>query len=603
MRWNAYVFLILASLFLSCSPAAFSAPTLVITKVPDKPYVLPGAPLTYYIYYANTDPAPTPTPVWVDIVWLVDSSGSMNPYQTSLSTNAPTFFDSLAGTNFQLGVVNMNVVSSGTRSRPVNLNKTLGPPSAGSGQWTTNRTTFSNMVKVGTGGSTLEYGLVDLQETLLHYTFRPGTQKIFILVTDEEEFSGQSSELGNAISAMTANNVIVYAITNESFTLYCDPGSVTDATGGSCGDINLSDWSSTLDDIANNILGVLGSGTITDTLPADLKYVSSSKNGQFNKVPRRVDWSLGPMGAGSAGTLTLATEVKVTAALGSTITNTVQFFMDGAQPVTASAVVQVVTASHTPTPSWTPSHTPSPTWTGTFTHSPTVTPTPTPHPRLDVTKAASTPFVAVKGIFNYSLVYKNVGNVDAINTQIWDTLPPGIAYVDGDIYASNQGSLVTWDLTNLVIMPGDSGSLWIQVYVLPEALGQAQPLKNLARLSYDNAAMPTDPPLIQDAGPAEVFVTSPDQFLLDKNSIKLSRGEKVGIRLSTSRRGRARVLIYNSAGELVVKISDRVFEGPSAWIESWDGTNNSGEKVASGIYIIHYAGPVQSQSRRLAVVR
>lgn len=599
-------------MFLIHSPG-IAGPTLEITKVPQSNFVLPSSTLQYTIYYRNLDPSPPPPEPLVDIVWIVDSSGSMGEEQAALATNAQTFFDSMQGANFRLAVVDMDVTNSSPRSAPIRTNGNLGLPLVGTGEWTTNNVQFGNMVQVGITGATAEYGLVVVQETLDHYTFRAGALKVFILVTDEQEFAGQNAELPNAIASMNTNNVIVHAITRPAFTLYCGPGSITTATGGLCGDITLSDWSPTLDTIGQSIILNLGTASVTDTLPAGLSYISSSDNGTLNGS--RVDWSLGPLPAGSSGTLTLVTQV--TASPGSIILNSGQLFTEGAVPVQGGSTVLVISATYTathsptntdsPTPTWTgtvtysPTITPTPTWTSTFTWSPTPSPTPTPHPDLQLTKEVSSNFVSVGQTFTYSIIYQNIGNENAIQTSIWDTLPAGTSFVSASGLSTMVGNMVVWDLSTLTIQPGQVGSIWINVMTLPESIGQS--ITNVASSSFVNGAMPLEPALERISGPVTTYVTAPDEFGLDRNAFNPESGQKLFIRLSASRAGSARLTVYNSAGELVANLSYRNLEGPSAWLDSWDGTNDHGEIVASGVYLVHFAGPAHSSSRRIAVIR
>ena len=187
----------------------------------------------------------------VDIVWIIDSSGSMSPYQTAIANNADTFVGILDANNvdYRLGVVDFSLTSF-----PKNTDGTNGAPGAGTGQWTTDTATFALMVtSVGDQGSGTENGLTALNATLNHYAFRQGATKVFILVTDEDsDDHGNTPALEQTtITVMQNNKAVVYGI--------LDPGdddpypNVITQTGGLTGNISTPDWSGTLGQMAQGI--------------------------------------------------------------------------------------------------------------------------------------------------------------------------------------------------------------------------------------------------------------------------------------------------------------------------------------------------------------
>lgn len=232
-----------------------------------------------------------------DIVWVVDATGSMSDDHENLAANATTFANALAnqGADYQLGVVSFESTSSGyyfnqfgsrTNSAPVKIiscpagmeeyksnlppqpvpmnqeeeelySKTIiavqngpyGTATAGVGDWTTDSDVFSDMVRrVGSFGGT-EKGCSALQETLLHYTFRPSSDKHFILLTDE---NGNDNSLEAAtIQKMLDNGVTVWLVTgilpgNPTFDTYKKIGS---QTGGQYFDLTTVDWEVVLEAI------------------------------------------------------------------------------------------------------------------------------------------------------------------------------------------------------------------------------------------------------------------------------------------------------------------------------------------------------------------
>jgi hypothetical protein len=94
-----------------------------------------------------------------------------------------------------------------------------------------------------------------------------------------------------------------------------------------------------------------------------------------------------------------------------------------------------------------------------------------------------------------------------------------------------------------------------------------------------------------------------DSFRLDRNAINSSQGQILNLSFTSSRAGPVRILIYNSAGELAHRLLDITLASPRAWSGTWDGRNSSGNLLSSGVYLIHFSGPVQSQTRRVAILR
>ena len=66
--------------------------------------------------------------------------------------------------------------------------------------------------------------------------------------------------------------------------------------------------------------------------------------------------------------------------------------------------------------------------------------------------------------------------------------------------------------------------------------------------------------------------------------------------------GTARISIYDLEGRRIARLYDG--EASAGVHElSWDGRDESGARVPPGIYLVRYAGPGGSESRRFAVMR
>ncbi len=120
---------------------------------------------------------------------------------------------------------------------------------------------------------------------------------------------------------------------------------------------------------------------------------------------------------------------------------------------TLSQLTPMTPNPQSPTPTITPSNTPNSSQTPTNT--PTFTPTPTPV--MNVTKTVNKPIVTLGDTVTFTLTYHNTGAVTAPNVPLWDTIPNCISYVGSSPAATQNGSLLVWNLGN--INAGGSGSV------------------------------------------------------------------------------------------------------------------------------------------------
>lgn len=137
-----------------------------------------------------------------DIVWLIDTSGSMNDDQQLIGNTAQEFFTKLQGSSldFRVGVMRGGCATSGVALT--------------GGKFTTDQATFSAQVKSPTGPSGCEAETPitagkHLHELVLSKNppvtqpgdmsmgLRPGAKLIYVFVTDEEERNLQSSDIAS----------------------------------------------------------------------------------------------------------------------------------------------------------------------------------------------------------------------------------------------------------------------------------------------------------------------------------------------------------------------------------------------------------------------
>lgn len=198
-----------------------------------------------------------------DIIFLMDNSGSMDPYQIAVRDNVIDFVDSLAssGVDFSLGLCRYGESGGGN------------PIIEDNGILTNDANYFKNDVwlRNTTDGGT-EPGYFAITESASNFSFRPGSQKIFIEITDETPNQGGAT-LQDAINSVVNGSITLFALTDLS--LSSDFDSLARVSNGNIFDI-YSPFDQILDYIKNQV-----SSTYV------LSYRSSDPN--FNGVQRDVE--------------------------------------------------------------------------------------------------------------------------------------------------------------------------------------------------------------------------------------------------------------------------------------------------------------------------
>lgn len=92
------------------------------------------------------------------------------------------------------------------------------------------------------------------------------------------------------------------------------------------------------------------------------------------------------------------------------------------------------------------------------------------------------------------------------------------------------------------------------------------------------------------------------KFEIYNNALIKGEGEAL-IRFAVSSEGRLTIKAYTQSGKLVKVIADRPVEAGEQGNEKWDGTNEKGAKVSSGIYFVKAEGPGLDKMEKIAVVR
>ncbi len=183
-----------------------------------------------------------------DIIFLMDNSGSMSEEQSAVRNNVFDFVNNLAasGIDFALGLCRFG--ASENSGYPIVEDN---------GILTSNVEYFKNDVwnrNVIDGG--FEPGWDALYESATAFSFRPGAQKIFILITDETPTGNDN--VGNysqneAISILQTNSITTFALIELSDAhAISDYGSIAEQTNGKYFDI-YSPFDEILDYISSQV--------------------------------------------------------------------------------------------------------------------------------------------------------------------------------------------------------------------------------------------------------------------------------------------------------------------------------------------------------------
>ncbi len=162
---------------------------------------------TYVSNYNVIPPDGTSGSKLVDIIFLVDNSGSFDKYQNAARNNMESFVNQLAtsGNDFALGLCRFGQSSMGGD-----------PIIEDNGQLTSNISYFKDDVwlrNVADGGTEPAYW--SIVKSAQEFNFRPGSQKIFIILADENPAQGGATK-EEAQNACLNNYITLFALTTYS---------------------------------------------------------------------------------------------------------------------------------------------------------------------------------------------------------------------------------------------------------------------------------------------------------------------------------------------------------------------------------------------------
>ncbi|MBN1480126.1 VWA domain-containing protein [candidate division KSB1 bacterium] len=182
-----------------------------------------------------------------DVIFLMDNSGSMEEEINAVRNNVNDFVDNLAasGIDFALGLCRFGADENNGR-----------PIIEDNGILTSDKNYFKSSVwnrNVTDGG--YEPGWDALYQATTSFSFRPGSQKIFILITDENvrgDGNSGSYTQAESIQILQANSITTFALIELDYTSIGDYGTIAEATNGAYFDI-YSNFDDILDYISSQV--------------------------------------------------------------------------------------------------------------------------------------------------------------------------------------------------------------------------------------------------------------------------------------------------------------------------------------------------------------
>ncbi len=313
-------------------------------------------------------------------------------------------------------------------------------------------------------------------------------------------------------------------------------------------------------------------------------------------------------------------------------------------PTWTMTLVVTNASTSTPTPTWTQTNTP--TVTGTYTpidtattaSTPTVTNTQNITGATSITKTASAACAGLNDLVTYSISYINVGATTINAYAIWDTIPAQMNVVSISGSGSNNAGVINWTFSN-PLGPGQSGvAAWVGqvtsnsgtiVNTAMDSQGAISgasffvcsptatftsaltPIVTATNTPTTSATYPVTPitsTATVTATPTLVIQPTPatsqmpcQTITLFQNIIYPSQGQYLTIHYSLYTQMSVVIIVYDRNGILVKTIANDQESGDVN--ASWDGTNDSGKTVASGIYLIYIRLGQCKVTEKVAVVR
>jgi hypothetical protein len=308
---------------------AAPGPGLAILKSASSGTAMPGDILTFCLSLSSP-----PAAAMVDVVWLIDRTGSMGGVIDSIKTNILSFTGELAATgiDYRLGLVTF------VDEPPDPLfNYGFSTSDAGFQTWI-------DGITIGGGGDAPEN---DLEAVLSAdgMAWRPGAARVMILVTDAPvhvagDAAAYTHTLAEVVTVLNASGTVLHTISHS----FCgsaatNPVELATGTGGMSYPLSSADWDDLLSKLGTSVAAFTGV-VLRDVLPPVLEPVPGSfPGGTWDG--KELTWDLGLITRGV--TVTRCFSSVVTGAFDPLLINTACVNSDGSvggcsSPVTVEAV-------------------------------------------------------------------------------------------------------------------------------------------------------------------------------------------------------------------------------------------------------------------------
>ena len=211
----------------------------------------------------------------LDIVWVIDNSGSMSDEQSALGSNFSAFINEFIDKNvdFKMAITTTDTSSSSKKGAMVSGSDTKLTSARAQANPNQFKTDFKNLVKVGTSGSGSERGLEASEGFMQKYSnswVRQDAYLAVVIISDEEDQSSKTvSTYTNYLKSFKGTDglVKVYSVVDVNNTNCCQNGIATGSarykdasnkTAGLIADIR-DDFHNVLTDMGDSIINLLDS--------------------------------------------------------------------------------------------------------------------------------------------------------------------------------------------------------------------------------------------------------------------------------------------------------------------------------------------------------
>lgn len=221
-----------------------------ITALPQSAFTVYENGAQQLQYFAVTPPYSGEGIRAVDMVFLIDDSGSMWPYIEAVLNNVRSFVDSMTaeGIDTMLGLVRFGAFHNSGEPELLNNGELMDDVSQ-----------FRTLLNTFTASGAIEPSLRAIEDAATGFDFRPFSQRHFLVITNEGSNgppNGEGGDLSDSINACVSNNIVVHAAVDLTWQdgntqqVYIDDTGIRGQTGGLLFDV-ADNYDELLDEIQN----------------------------------------------------------------------------------------------------------------------------------------------------------------------------------------------------------------------------------------------------------------------------------------------------------------------------------------------------------------